>query len=647
MRAAKHVCPPAEWASEAERIVWHLDNSDGGDRRFRREIFQQWPNKIAEAVAKTYRVRYETQGQREANLWLLDMQDKFKPSSMALAWNDDELVAEAERASKRCREALGLYRGSINEALRMLVGICNRYGLDAAPVTDTDTVTEKEPCIRVGQTTHTVTGFIRRVTDRDSRWWRRQLRSRHGRDIEAAAIQVGLVKAQAGIYASDETLKRKRQQSRRNRRILESMQAVNDSGYCQSLAELSDVTVSNPRNRRAELMTRARGFEEIAKSLGHAAEFYTVTCPSTADEDRVSISYIERLEKLPTLHTQGDGMRSFAGVLLATSVGRESIMLIDEPEAFLHPPQARLLGTTLVQDRNKERQLFIATHSADIVRGVLDAESPEVRVIRIRRSGSTNTVRLLSNERIKELWGDPLLRYSNILDGLFHESVVVCEADADCRFYAAILDAAMAGKTDDVRRPDLMFTHCGGKARLPVVIRALREVDVPVRAVADFDVLSEEEPLKSIVESLGVDWSEIQADWRIVKTAVDSKKPDLNTDDVKKEIGELLSAVTTTTFPPKAKAGIQTLLKRSSPWAHAKLVGKAFVPSGDPSKACERLLSKLRAGGLHVVEVGELEGYVRTEGGHGPKWVNAVLTRELALDPELETARKFVLELAT
>ena len=282
MRPAKHVCPPSEWASEAERIVWHLDNSDGDDRRFRHEVFRQWPNKIAEAVAKTYRERHETQGLREANLFLLDMQEKFKPSSMALAWNDDELVSEAEWASKQCRKALELYPTRLDETLRLLISICNRYGLDATPVTDTDTdtVTEKQPRIRVGQTAHTVTGFIRRVTDRDSRWWRRQLRSRHGRDIEAAAIQVGLVKAQAGIYASDETLKRKRQQHRRNRRILESMQAVNDSGYSQSLAELSDVTVSNPRIRRAELMTRARGFEEIAKSLEHAPEFYTVTCPS-------------------------------------------------------------------------------------------------------------------------------------------------------------------------------------------------------------------------------------------------------------------------------------------------------------------------------------------------------------------------------
>jgi len=45
------------------------------------------------------------------------------------------------------------------------------------------------------------------------------------------------------------------------------------------------------------------------------------------------------------------------------------------------------------------------------------------------------------------------------------------------------------------------------------------------------------------------------------------------------------------------------------------------------------------------VEVGELEGFVRTEDGHGPKWVNAVLSRDLARDTELEQARQFSLRL--
>ena len=401
--------------------------------------------------------------------------------------------------------------------------------------------------------------------------------------------------------------------------------------------------------RLSEKFRKAFGVDLVVhRNAGSTVPVHVGTRPTPeAGEDRVSIPYIQRVELLPTLHSQGDGMRSFAGVLLATSVGRESVMLIDEPEAFLHPPQARQLGATLVLEKAQERQLFIATHSTDVVRGILETESPNVRVLRIRRSGSTNSIRVLNSDRIKQLWGDPLLRYSNILDGLFHESVIVCEADADCRFYSAVLDALISTQPDDRKKPDLMFTHCGGKARLPVVIRALREVDVPVRAVADFDVLSDEQPLRSIVEALGVDWPSVEQDWRILKSAIDAKKPDLTTAEVKSEIEVVLSGIVSASFPAAARATIATILKRTSPWAHAKLAGKTFVPSGDATRACDRLLQALRSAGLFVVEVGELEGYVRSEGGHGPKWVNAVLTRQLASDPELETARRFVRELAS
>lgn len=76
------------------------------------------------------------------------------------------------------------------------------------------------------------------------------------------------------------------------------------------------------------------------------------------------------------------------------------------------------------------------------------------------------------------------------------ECVVVCEADADCRFFAAVRDGLSLDPAA-TRRSDLMFTHCGGKARLAVVIRALREVGVPVKAIADFDILSDEQPLRN------------------------------------------------------------------------------------------------------------------------------------------------------
>lgn len=46
------------------------------------------------------------------------------------------------------------------------------------------------------------------------------------------------------------------------------------------LDEMFYKTVSNPAVRRCELMVRMRGFEEIAKRMDYAAEFYTLTAPS-------------------------------------------------------------------------------------------------------------------------------------------------------------------------------------------------------------------------------------------------------------------------------------------------------------------------------------------------------------------------------
>lgn len=368
--------------------------------------------------------------------------------------------------------------------------------------------------------------------------------------------------------------------------------------------------------------------------------------PSPADgQDRLSYDYVSAVEQLPQLHLQGDGMRSFAGVLLYTSVGRESILLIDEPEAFLHPPQARLLGRMLVEDKPELRQLFIATHSGDILRGVLDAGSANVRVVRIRRSGEVNRVRQLDNEKIAELWGDPLLRYSNILDGLFHEKVIVCEADSDARFYSAIADAILENAGADARRPDVMFTHCGGKDRLSLVVRALREVDVPVAVAVDFDVLNNDQPLRTIVDAAGGDWTALQPDWNQVKAAVDSKKAELSTQEVREEIEGVLSGVTGSSFPKSARDAIQKTFRRSSPWATAKEVGKAFVPAGQPTQAYERLLATLHEWGIFIVEVGELESFARSVGNHGPKWVNEVLKKDLSQDPELESARQYVTKL--
>ncbi|MGP8173290.1 MAG: ATP-dependent nuclease [Terracidiphilus sp.] len=357
-------------------------------------------------------------------------------------------------------------------------------------------------------------------------------------------------------------------------------------------------------------------------------------------KDRVSIEYISELEKLPAVHTQGDGMRSFLGVLLFTTVGESSILLVDEPEAFLHPPQARHLGDVLVSETGSDHQLFVATHSGDVLRGVLDSDDPRVRVLRLRREGNKNIASQLKNSQISLVWSDPLLRYSNILDGLFHERVVVCESDSDCRFYSAITDAIFESGGD--RRPDIMFTHCGGKQRLPLIIRSLRGLEVPISIVTDFDVLNAESPLMEIVEAAGGQWKDVKPDWKVVKKAIDDKKPELSTGEVRREIESALNAVTGHVIPEATKKTIQDALRASSPWSTAKSVGIAFVPSGDASQAAKNLMNTLECIGIFVVPVGELEGFLRTESGHGPTWVANALKRNLRTDPELEDAKRFI-----
>lgn len=109
--------------------------------------------------------------------------------------------------------------------------------------------------------------------------------------------------------------------------------------------------------------------------------------------------YYDVVSKLPKLQEQGDGMRSFASILLHTFTSDYSITLIDEPEAFLHPPQARVLGKMLAKNNPNNRQLFISTHSEDFLQGLLDADNENVMVVRINREENINKMGILRNDK--------------------------------------------------------------------------------------------------------------------------------------------------------------------------------------------------------------------------------------------------------
>ncbi len=359
------------------------------------------------------------------------------------------------------------------------------------------------------------------------------------------------------------------------------------------------------------------------------------------DLGRPTTGYLEELRKLPKLEDQGDGVRSYMGLILNMLAGNHDIILIDEPEAFLHPPQARLLGQVFAERANKN-QVFLATHSTSIVQGALEASS-STTIVRLTRRGEINHASVLEEQDVKGLWSDPLLRYSNVLDGLFHDAVVLCESDSDCRYYQAVLDAAdaMRGVQQEgeplKRTPQLLFTHCGGKARMSSVVDALAAVKVPVVVVCDFDLLRDVDHVKRLLTSIGGAFEgSIQRDLAVLHAALKSDSKPLRKASLKDAFIASLDSAVNEVLTARDIENLRAITRAETGWDKVKRSGTAAVPQGDAFAATERLLAALAKSGILVVPVGELEGFARTVPGHGPAWVSAVLEQGLHKAPSGE-----------
>lgn len=373
--------------------------------------------------------------------------------------------------------------------------------------------------------------------------------------------------------------------------------------------------------RLAEKVRSAFGEKVLVNRAGGATVHLhvgsTETAPLLGDA-----AYIEELRALPLVPEQGDGMRSFVGLMLALEATPYPLVLIDEPEAFLHPPQARQLGREL--GRAGAQQRVISTHSSDVLLGLVE-NGAAVSVIRLQREGNVNAAAVLNQARISELWSDSSLRYSNLLSGLFHSGVVVTEADGDARLYGATADhvRAAAGRPTS----DFLFTHCGGKHRLPLAIETLRPMGVPVAAIADIDVLRNEALLERIVVALGGSWEEYRADWIQVDAAIKAHPiPAPKVFEVQEKLTEALGSDPAAPLSEAQSRAIRKLTKVEDGWKSVRASGgKSAFPSGHATATLERLIEHLSALGLFVVPVGALEGWARSIGGHGPTFVQAAL----------------------
>lgn len=208
-----------------------------------------------------------------ANLELTAATQHLRRHDLNLSWTDEELCRWCERKAEKAVPYLRTAERSEDPAT-ILAAVLDAQAIAQHYDIEPPSLEDKGPM-----------GILRRLVD--PKWWRGAVRRLQRREVEKLAILLRRVRKGREIYCADETVRRRSAQRWRNRKYLEATTAENlsadtDAGErsLYSLAELADLSVSNPRIRRGELMLRIRGFDEVAQLLGHTREFWTMTTPS-------------------------------------------------------------------------------------------------------------------------------------------------------------------------------------------------------------------------------------------------------------------------------------------------------------------------------------------------------------------------------
>ncbi len=149
-------------------------------------------------------------------------------------------------------------------------------------------------------------------------------------------------------------------------------------------------------------------------------------------------SAVEFMASAQPLSQFSDGVKMYVGLMMAVASLPHVLLLIDEPEAFLHPSLVRRLGGRLAATaRKRNANLIAATHSPDFLLGCV-GEVPQTDIVRLTYEAGVATARPLPGREVEKLVSDPLLRSARALQALFARAAVVCEADADRAFYDEI-----------------------------------------------------------------------------------------------------------------------------------------------------------------------------------------------------------------
>ncbi len=204
-------------------------------------------------------------------------------------------------------------------------------------------------------------------------------------------------------------------------------------------------------------------------------------------------------ESLLPLAQQGAGLRrTFLWSALGTladigrakhgkatiTTDRQRILLIEEPESFLHPPLVRAAREALYAlAQVAEWQVIATTHSPVFV----DASKPHTTIVRVAREGGQRT-RLFSTDKAafseEERENLRMIRscHPTVAEFFFADHVVLVEGETE----QAVLSVLLSRRLDAAAR-GMCVVNCLGKANIPLFQKILNQFGSPYTVVHDSD----------------------------------------------------------------------------------------------------------------------------------------------------------------
>ena len=362
-----------------------------------------------------------------------------------------------------------------------------------------------------------------------------------------------------------------------------------------------------PQNHLWALFKNEQARKKVRDIVKSAFDLYFVIDPTPMTQFAIRLSEVppkdsseeqgldERSRKFHSnashISEFSDGVQAFVGLVSALLSLDDKIMLIDEPEAFLHPSLAHQLGANMAEiAKDRNASLIVATHSSEFLISCLE-KIDDVSVIRLTYKDKVPTARELNAGELKSIMRDPLLRSTKTLEGLFYSAVIITESDTDRAFYDEINRRL---QTEKRGINQAFFTNGQNKQTLHRIVQPLRRIGVPAVAIPDLDILEDEGTIwKNFLSAAGIPDSEIKS----------------LENDRKKIAAEFNSLPLINGERPIKKVGIDALSTN-------KLLAK-------------KLLDQLSKYGIFVVPKGEVECWLTSLGakGHGANWLVDIFSK--------------------